>query len=77
MLVADWLLSATEFWATHQIQFFTRYMENCLYIGYLYWYSTIGTGGRVVKAPACDAKGDGFDPGCPSNFCYLLWWTDF
>ncbi len=37
-----------------------------------FWYCVIGMGGRVVTAPACDAKGYGFDPGCPSNFCYFI-----
>ncbi len=41
MLVADWLLWAIEFWRRHQ--FFTRYMEDCLYIRYLYRHFSIGT----------------------------------
>ncbi len=73
--VADWLLgqqnSGRQHPFFHQIQLFTRSMENCLYMGYFYWHSTIGMGGLVVKAPASDATGDGFD-GCPSNICYLL-----
>ncbi len=43
--------------------FYMRYMENCLYMGYLYWYSTIGMGGLVFKAPASDVTDDVFDPG--------------
>ncbi len=50
-------------------------MESCLYIGYHYWYPTVGMVAQLSKAHASDAKVVGSIPAdcyCPSNFCYLV-----